>query len=278
MTGPIGVFDSGIGGFTVVREIFHQLPDEEIIYFGDTAHVPYGPRPAEELIRFATEITQFLVSQKAKMIVVACNTSSSLALDRLRAKFRLPIVGVVNPGADEAVRVTCNGRVGVLATEATIRKGMHRQRINEKSSQIKVFGQACPSYVPFVEAGKCRGPEVEQATREYLQPLLAADVDTIILGCTHYPFLQPVIRAVVGDEVLLIDPACHTVLQVKELIQRGVVSARDPLTGPPVHRFFVSGDQAAFVRVGGPLLGKPIAENVRQVCLDSSPEAGQAAG
>lgn len=265
---PIGVFDSGIGGFTVAREIFRQLPGEEIVYFGDTAHVPYGPRPAGELIRFATEITSFLVSQGAKMIMVACNTSSSLALDLLRERFHVPIVGVVHPGADEAVRVTRTGRVGVIATEATIRKGTHAQRIQEKSKNIQVFGQACPQFVPLVEAGKCQSNDSKIASQEYLQPLIEANVDTIILGCTHYPFLEPVIREVVGENVTLVDPACQTVSQGKDLIEKGIVPARDGLCGDPNHRFYVSGDPNSFVQVGGPLIGANLLTDVRQVCLD----------
>ncbi|MBC9783007.1 glutamate racemase [Heliobacterium chlorum] len=265
---PIGVFDSGVGGFTVAREVFRQLPGEEILYFADTAHVPYGPRPADELIRFAFEIVTFLISEGAKLILVACNTSSSLALDLLQERFSVPIVGVVNPGAEEAVSVSKNGRIGVLATEATIRKGAHAQRIFELNGRAKVFGQACPRFVPLVETGSYLGSEARQASREYLTPLLEKNIDTIILGCTHYPFLEPIIRDTIGEEIALVDPACQTVAQGKELIEKGIVSPRDPRLGKPRHRFYVSGDPQAFIRVGSPLIGGRLLSDVQQVCLD----------
>ncbi|KAB2952579.1 glutamate racemase [Heliorestis acidaminivorans] len=265
---PIGLFDSGVGGFTVAQEIFRQLPHEEILYYADTAHVPYGPRSVEELIRFATEITTFLVSQGAKMILVACNTSSSLALQILQERFHVPIVGVVDPGAQEAVKTTRNGRVGVLATEATIRKGAHGMRIQELDSSIQVYGQACPLYVPLVESGKYLSKEAEEASRLYLEPLMKASVDTIILGCTHYPYLEPSIRKIIGDAVHLIDPARQTVAQGKYLIENGIVPARDSRYGKPHHHFYVSGDLQSFRQVGGPLIGAPILQDLRQVSLD----------
>ncbi|QGG49356.1 glutamate racemase [Heliorestis convoluta] len=264
---PIGLFDSGVGGLTVAQEIFRQLPHEEILYYADTAHVPYGPRPAEELIHFATEITAFLVSQGAKMILVACNTSSSLALQMLQERFPVPIIGVVDPGAQEAVRITQNGRVGVLATEATIRKGAHSMRIQELDRSIQVIGQACPRYVPLVESGQYLSAEAEQASRLYLQPLMDASVDTIILGCTHYPYLEPSIRKVIGDNIHLIDPARQTVARGIALIESGLVPARDSRYGKPCHRYYVSGDLQAFRQVGGPLIGMHLLTDIRQVSL-----------
>ncbi|ABZ83077.1 glutamate racemase, putative [Heliomicrobium modesticaldum Ice1] len=265
---PIGIFDSGVGGLTVAREVFRQMPGEEILYFADTAHVPYGPRPASELIRFALEITDFLVAEGAKLILVACNTSSSLALDIIRERHKVPVVGVVDPGAEEAVRLSRNGRIGVLATEATIRKGAHSRRVGELNSAMQVFGQACPRFVPLVESGRYSGDEARAASKQYLAPLIEAGVDTIVLGCTHYPFLEPVIREVIGEKITLIDPACQTVAQGKALMERGIIPFRDPRGPKPRHRFYVSGDPVSFARVGGALLGVPLDNDTRQVCLD----------
>ncbi|TCP67273.1 glutamate racemase [Heliophilum fasciatum] len=265
---PIGVFDSGVGGFTVVREICRQMPGEEILYFADTAHVPYGPRPADELIRFAIDITGFLVAQGAKMILVACNTSSSLALDVLQERFPVPIVGVVQPGAEEAVRQTRNGRVGVLATEATIRKGAHAAKIRELSNEIEVFGQACPRFVPLVESGCFAGPEAYAAAKEYVTPLIDAGVDTIIFGCTHYPFLEPVIRSITGDQITLVDPACQTVARGQAILQKLRLTCRDPYGKALHHRFYVSGDRDDFYASGRALLDPDLLEDVRPVVLD----------
>ncbi|MBM7865338.1 glutamate racemase [Heliobacterium gestii] len=265
---PIGIFDSGVGGLTVAREVFRQMPGEEILYFADTAHVPYGPRPAAELIRFALEITDFLVDEGAKLILVACNTSSSLALDLIRERCTVPVVGVVHPGAEEAVRLTRNGRIGVLATEATIRKGAHRERVAEINREMRVFGQACPRFVPLVESGRYHSEEARLACQQYVAPLLEADVDTIVLGCTHYPFLAPVIREAIGEKITLIDPACQTVAQGKALMEKGIIPVRDPRGPKPRHRFYVSGEAESFGRVGGALLGLSLVNDTRHVCLD----------
>ncbi len=263
---PVGVFDSGIGGLTVAREIIRQLPAETIIYYGDTAHVPYGSRTVEELREFADTITAFLIARGAKAIVDACNTTSAVALPYLKKKYSVPIIGVIEPGVTEALRATRNGRIGVIATEATVASNAHEKAIHALAGEVRVFARACPKLVPLVEAGLVSGPEVEAAVAEYVQPLIEAGIDTLILGCTHYPFLAPVIQEVAGPGVTLIDPAAATVRELKQ-----VLAAGGGLRGAhysKAHSFFVSGDARLFTRVGMQLVGWPELKGVRQLKLD----------
>ena len=189
---PIGVFDSGVGGLTVVREIMRNLPDERIVYFGDTARVPYGSKSKNTVIRYSRQIVHFLETQQVKAIVIACNTASALALDTIEKEIDLPIIGVVKPGAQMAVETTQNKRVGVIATESTIQSGLYQQLITEADPAITVYGKPCPLFVPLVENGRVHRGDVviETVVKEYLTPLKDAGVDTLILGCTHYPFLS----------------------------------------------------------------------------------------
>ena len=216
---PIGVFDSGVGGLTVVREIMRNLPDERIVYFGDTARVPYGSKSKNTVIRYSRQIVHFLETQQVKAIVIACNTASALALDTIEKEIDLPIIGVVKPGAQMAVETTQNKRVGVIATESTIQSGLYQQLITEadpgayekylhkKDGTLDLFTQACPLFVPLVEEGWTKDPITEEVARRYLAEILDKDIDTLIMGCTHYPLLRSLLRKVVGEKVTLVNPA-----------------------------------------------------------------------
>lgn len=251
---PIGLFDSGIGGLTVLQEVWRLLPHESVLYFGDTAYVPYGSRPAPELVALGHRIIAFLVNAGVKYVIFACNTSSSISLGILRRRFRVPMVGLVEPGAAAAVRVTRNGRVGLLATEATVRAGSYQQAINRLAPEVRVFSRAAPRLVPLVEAGRMGTPAAREAVEEYLTPLLEQGIDTLLLGCTHYPFLVPEIREVAGPELRLVDPAEATVAEARREMRRlGLLN--NPSSGSPRYSFFVSGDPEDFARGAGSFLG-----------------------
>lgn len=258
----IGVFDSGVGGLTVVKELIRQLPQEEIIYFGDTARVPYGIKSKETVIRFSIENILFLLKQEVKLICIACNTVSSVALPIIRSHFRVPVVGVITPGVREAVYATQNKRIGVIGTRATIKSRAYEAEIKQLDPKIKVFAVACPLFVPFAEEGWLSGKVVLEVAGSYLKPLIDAHVDTIILGCTHYPLLKPVIKKVLGNGVTLIDSAKQVAIEVKKILAtEGLLS-----TGrkKPKRRFYVSDNPEWFSSLAGRFLGKPI-ENARKV-------------
>jgi glutamate racemase len=265
---PIGVFDSGVGGLSVVRQILAQLPDENIVYFGDTARVPYGSRTPAEIIAFGDQIVSFLTRFDVKVVVAACNTSSAVSLPMLRRKYPLPVLGVVEPGVRAALQVTGNRRIGVLATAATVNSGSYTRGFQAYEPGVTVYTQACPQFVPLVEAGQIDGPEIRAAAQRYLQPLQEAGVDTILLGCTHYPFLAPVIRELAGESVKVVDPAEETVKELAALLvlqtdavdSAGRRSARCSPLEPAArclgeHRFFASGATASFNSSGRQFLG-----------------------
>jgi glutamate racemase len=271
---PIGVFDSGVGGLSVVRQMMACLPEESIVYFGDTARVPYGSRTPDEIIAFGDQILAFLQLFDVKLVVAACNTSSSVSLPVLRGKYHIPILGVVEPGVRAALQVTSNRRIGVLATAATVDSGAYPRRFQDLDPGVDVYAQACPRFVPLVEAGQTDGPEVRSAAREYLQPLQEAGVDTIVLGCTHYPFLAPVIGELAGEAVQVVDPATETVKELAALLASGPPAAGAagpddkghpacsphsfrPDASPDAveHRFFASGATSSFYSSGRQFLG-----------------------
>lgn len=263
-TAPIGIFDSGVGGLTVVREVFRQLPKESFVYYADTAHVPYGPRQPQEIRKFAASITRFLIGLGCKMVIIACNTSTSLAYEELRENFEIPLIGVIEPGVDKALELTRNGRIGVIATEATINSRAYQHMLQKKNPLVQVAPKACPLLVPLIEQGLAEGEEIDKAVAMYLQPLIKKEVDTLILGCTHYPFLLPVIARVMGPSVIPVDPARETVKRVKKhLIDSDLLSE----ASLPVHRYFASGNPDEFARVGGVFLEKRI-EQVEKINLD----------
>lgn len=247
---PIGLYDSGLGGLSVVREVFRQLPNESIIYMGDTARVPYGGRSAAELLDFNREILGFLLEKGVKAVVVACNTSSAIALPALDAECPVPILGLIEAGSRAAVR--SGRRIGIIATEATIRSEAHLQAIAALGHTCDVFPQACPTLVPMIESGLWEGPEASAIVAESLGPLLAANLDTLVLGCTHYPFVSPLIHQTLGAHVRLIDPAGETVRALGEILAAHDLEAEHGLSR---HKVYVSGNPEAFEASAQLLMG-----------------------
>ncbi|MGB2698497.1 MAG: glutamate racemase [Candidatus Zixiibacteriota bacterium] len=254
--GGIGVFDSGVGGLTVVKEIFKILPQEKVIYFGDTARCPYGPRSKRIIQEFSVQNVNFLLSLGVKFIVVACNTSSAVALDHLKRGFDLPLMGVIEPGAKAAVNSTRNGKIGVIGTSGTIASGSYHKAIKKISKKLSVFSYACPLFVSLAEEGFLDKKATHLIAREYLKPLKKHGIDTLILGCTHYPLLKKVIARVMGDGVTLINSAEETAIELKEsLLKEGLLNQTSKAS---VHRFFVSDQPEKFIQVGQRFLGKKI--------------------
>lgn len=238
---PIGVFDSGVGGLTVAREIMRQLPNERIVYFGDTARVPYGSKSKETVTRFSRQIVRFLQMQDVKAIVVACNTASAYALDELEQEVDIPIIGVVKPGAKTAIEATHNGKIGVIATQATIGSGIYKRYIEENDTSVSVVEKACPLFVPLVEEGLWEDPVTDEIARRYLSELIDIDIDTLILGCTHYPLIRSTVGKIMGDKVTLVNPAYETARELKELLEKeDLESDKRPELGTELYRFFVS--------------------------------------
>ena len=219
---PIGVFDSGVGGLTVAREISRQLPYENIVYFGDTARVPYGSKSQNTIIRFSEQIIRFLRTKQVKAIVIACNTASALALDAVKDEFDLPIIGVVIPGARAAVEATTNGKVGVVGTEATVQSGTYTKVIQGMNPKIEVIEKACPLFVPLVEEGFKEHIVTKQIIEYYLESMRNTDIDAMILGCTHYPLLRSKIREYMGDRIQIVNPAYETAMDLKRRLSRFV--------------------------------------------------------
>ena len=239
---PVGVFDSGIGGLTVAREIMRNLPNEEIVYFGDTARVPYGSKSKETVTRYSRQIVRFLQSKEVKAIVVACNTASAYALETIKKELDIPIIGVVEPGARVACETTVNDRIGVIGTEATVHSGIYTSFIRRQKPDVQVVSKACPLFVPLVEEGWLKDPITMEVARRYLEELLQYDIDTLILGCTHYPLLRSTVQKIVGDKVNLVNPAYETARDLKKLLERENLSNPDTETDPSEmsHRFYVS--------------------------------------
>jgi glutamate racemase len=261
---PLGVFDSGIGGLTVVRALFERLPDESIIYFGDTARVPYGPKSPDTVRRYSAEILGYLLHCGVKAVVVACNTSTAHALDHLCAHSPIPVVGVIEPGARAAVAATRTGRIGVIGTAGTIASGAYERAIKALAPDAAVISQACPLLVPLVEEGWFDHAATDLVAREYLKPMQSRDVDTLVLGCTHYPLLKPLLHAILGSGVRLIDSAEETANAVGGVLEVDALAAARGVR--PNHRFIVSDDEPHFRRVGARFLGEKL-QNVEVVPL-----------
>jgi glutamate racemase len=275
---PIGFFDSGVGGLTVLREVTRRLPGESTVYLGDNLRAPYGPRSDDEVVRFSSECLDELVARDVKAIVVACNTSSAIALNALRRRYDVPILGVVRPGASAAAKATGSRHVGVIATVATVRSHAYFQAIKDENPFIEVYEHATPELVPLVEAGSLDGPEVEAAVRRSLAPLLgergaagesifplppAERIDTLLLGCTHYPLLEGTIAAVAGPDVAVIDSASAAANALAELLDANDLGA--PADVAPRHVQLTTGDTAMFRRIAARLFGDlfPTVEGVR---------------
>ncbi|MFC9969818.1 glutamate racemase [Spirillospora sp. NPDC127200] len=253
---PIGVFDSGFGGLTVARAIFDQLPDEPIIYLGDSARQPYGPRPIAQVRAYALEMLDELVAEGVKMLVIACNSASSAMLRDARERYDVPVIEVINPATRRAARTTANGRVGLIATQATVTSRAYEDAF-AAAPHIELTSVACPRFVDFVESGVTMGDDLLEAAREYLQPILDAGCDTLILGCTHYPLLTGVISYVVGDGVTLVSSADETAKDVYRVL-RDQGLARDNAMPAPRHRFRATGDPEVFATLGRRFLGPQI--------------------
>lgn len=244
---PIGVFDSGVGGLTVAREIMRQIPNERIVYFGDTARVPYGSKSKDNIIKFSRQIIRFLQTENVKAIVIACNTASALALDEMQQEFDLPILGVVKPGAKVAVETTANKRIGLIGTEANIRSGVYTRYIKSLDDEAKVFEKACPLFVPLVEEGWLHDDITLQVASRYLEELKEKDIDTLIMGCTHYPLIRSTIRKVMGDKVNLVNPAYETAIELKNLLERDNLANKCDADSPSsMYRFYVSDAEEKF--------------------------------
>lgn len=263
----IGVFDSGVGGLTVLKEMLRLLPEEELVYLGDTARVPYGTKSSATVLRYAMEAAAFFEAIPVKMLVVACNTASAVALKELQSRFDFPVVGVIEPGARKAVRVTKNRKVGVIGTEGTVKSGAYRMAIETFDPDVEVLSVPAPLFVPLAEEGWTEHPVTTMVAREYLEPLLEEGVDTLVLGCTHYPLLKPAISSIVGEGVTLVDSAEETALMVRSLLEKNTLLTKKIPVKP---RFYVTDVSDRFRYVGGNFLGLPL-HDVLQIDLEERP-------
>jgi glutamate racemase len=243
----IAILDSGVGGLTVVKEVMRQLPLEKIIYFGDTARSPYGPRPAEEVQAFTAQIVDYLIQFNPKMIVIACNTATAAAMDLIRSKVSIPVLGVISPGVRAAIKSSFNARVGVIGTEGTIRSKAYEQALTSISPNIQVFSQACPDLAPLVEKGLFDSDETIQAVEASLSVLRSSPMDCLILGCTHYPFLTRAISEVMGSEVKLISSADETAREISAILHHHEMLS--PTGMVPFHQFYCSGEPGLFKQI-----------------------------
>lgn len=266
-TAPIGVFDSGVGGLTVAREIMRNLPKEDIVYFGDTARVPYGSKSKDNIIRYSRQIINFLQTKGVKAIVIACNTASALALDTVKDEFDIPIIGVVEPGAKAALQVTENKKIGVIGTEATVRSSMYEKIIQEIDSEVAVVAKACPLFVPLVEEGFKKHQVTDEIIDYYLASMKESDIDALILGCTHYPLLRSKIREYVGENITLVNPAYETAMDLKRILQEMDMENPDIEGDHGSYSFYVSDAADKFKQFANSILPYDI-ETTKQINIE----------
>jgi glutamate racemase len=264
MNRPIGIFDSGIGGLTVLKEILRVLPDENTIYLGDTARVPYGIRSPETVIRYSFENAKFLSFKDIKILVIACNTASSVSLDAIRSRVSIPVVGVIEPGAKAAVRATRSKKIGVIGTEATVRSNAYTKAIQAIDESIEVFGHACPLFVPLVEEGWTEGHIAGLIAKKYLESLSGIGIDTVVLGCTHYPLLKNVIAEVLDGGVHLIDSAIEISQEIRVIL--GDLGIKRDKKSPPFREYYVTDSPERFLKVGEQFLGQRI-EHIEKIIV-----------
>lgn len=271
---PIGIFDSGVGGLTVARSIIDLLPNENVIYLGDSARGPFGPKSLDDVRDYTFEIISFLQDEGVKLVVIACNTAASAALERAQAHFdSLPLMGVVEPGIHAGLAATQTGRIGLIGTVGTVEAGAYDAALAATRKPAFLFKAACPAFVDYVERGEIEGDEVEALARSYLEPLLSEGIDTLILGCTHYPLLAKTIKKVVGQSVTLVDSADSTAFEVADLLS--AVGQRRVASEPAWHRFISSGDPRAFEALGERFLG-PEVKGVEQITWPSRQQPSEA--
>lgn len=261
---PIGVFDSGVGGLTVLSCIMRLLPNEDIIYIGDTARVPYGGREDKEIIDINRQFLDYFTKQEVKMVIMACGTSSSIAYPVLKNKYKIPIVALITPGSKMALNSTKNFKIGLIATVGTINSCAYQKKIYELNKEALVFAEPCPLFVPLIEGGFLETEETKKIAREYLKPILEAGADSIILGCTHYPHLTKVIHEIAGQNIILVDPAEGAVAEAREILAKnGILNQKNHKAH---YQYFVTGSPTHFEELGSKLLGKNIA-GVKQIQL-----------
>jgi glutamate racemase len=269
---PIGVFDSGIGGLTVLREIINAVPDESTIYFGDNSRAPYGTKSRSTIIRYSLQNLRFLENKDVKMIVVACNTASAYAYEELKSRAKVPVVEVVTPGADEACRATKNGKIGIIATKGTISTGVYKAAVEKRAEElgmkdIEIFQQACPLFVSLAEEGWWDTEITRLTAEEYLKPLKEAGIDTLVMACTHYPLLSKVIGEVMGESVVLVNTGVATAKVVKGLLEsEGISSGNNGADS--VREFYTSDEPELFEQVAAPFLGEGLPSGTRHFTTD----------
>lgn len=256
MQQAIAVLDSGVGGLTVVKEIRRQLPQEKIIYFGDTARCPYGPRSKDEVILFTKQVVRYLLRFSPKMIVIACNTATAVALEEIRQMCEIPVIGVIHPGSRAAIKASRTGRIGVIGTEGTIHSGAYEKALKQISPGLSVISRACPDFVPIVEKGLFREPETYEIVKKALAPFREEELDCLILGCTHYPLLSEIIAECLGQNVQLINSAEETAREISTVLFHKELMAAQ--VDQPVHTFFTSGSPELFRQIATAWLGEEI--------------------
>jgi len=261
---PMGVFDSGIGGLTVLKEITKEMPHESTIYLGDTARVPYGIRSPETVIRYSFENTRFLSSKEIKLLVIACNTASSISLSKIKNSVPIPVIGVIEPGVKAAVKATRNKRIGIIGTETTIRSNSYTRSITAIDGDIEVFGLPCPLFVPLVEEGWTEGEVATLVAERYLTEIKDKGIDTLVLGCTHYPWLKKVIAKVVGEDVRLIDSAVEVAKEIKATLE--ITGLKTEHKGKPLREFYVTDSPERFLVVGERFLENTI-EHIEKISV-----------
>lgn len=266
-TAPIGVFDSGVGGLTVAREIMRHLPNEDIVYFGDTARVPYGSKSKDNIIRYSRQIINFLMTKGVKAIVIACNTASAQALDVVQKEYPIPIIGVVEPGARAALEVTEAKKIGVIGTEGTVRSGMYEKVIQGIQPDVSVMAKACPLFVPLVEEGFKDHHVTEEIIDFYLASMKESDIDAMILGCTHYPLLRSKIMEYVGDKIKLVNPAYETAMDLRKLLQENDMENPDVEGDHGSYSFYVSDAADKFKQFANSILPYDI-ETTKQINIE----------
>lgn len=270
----IGMFDSGVGGLTVLKEVSAQLPSEDVIYVADTARLPYGSKTPSDIVKFNFEILNFLSSKNVKAVIMACGSSSSIAYPIVKDKYDFPIISLIDPGAKASVKATQKKKIGLIATEATVNSSAYQRAIKKLDSKTEVFAHACPLFVPLIEGGFIDAEETQKTAEQYLAPLLKAGIDTLILGCTHYPHLLKALRKITGVKIKFIDPAAEAVSEAKKILTAKNLLLKKESPQKDKYQFFVTGPVLQFKETGSRLFGSEL-QNVKQVILPKNTKERQ---